>query len=153
MGRKGPFPPLLRLSNMLRGPDGFQGTLLPLDGWLLVCPTGSSCLSRVNGCLLGETFLVKEPSPSFLPHPLSLTALCKGKLFSTQLSPPSHGHKTPSFFSSMALYNRATKAGPWVIVSYRSWRKHWHRGLWNYWSTTVLPRAYVLFRHRFNNLR
>lgn len=150
MGRKGPFPPFLRLSNMLRGTDGLQGTLLPLDRWLLVCPTGSSCLSRVNGCLLGETFLVKESSPSFLPHRLSLTALCKGYcILSTQLSPPSHGHKTPSFLSSMALYNWDTKVSPWVIALEGN---TWHRGLWNYWSTVVLPRAHILFRHRFNNL-
>lgn len=150
MVRKGPFPPFLRLSNMMRGTDGLQGTLLPLDRWFLVCPTSSSCLSRVNGCLLGETFLVKEPSHSFLPHRLSLTALCKGYcILSTQLSPPSQGHKTPSFLSSMALYNWDTKASPWVIALEGN---TWHRGLWNYWSTVVLPRAHILFRHRFNNL-
>lgn len=90
---------------MLRGTDGFQGTLLPLDRWLLVCPTGSSCLSRVNGCLLGETFLVKEPSPSFLPHRLSLFTYAKASYsaLSSHLHPMAIKHH-PSYL-------------PWLFTS------------------------------------
>lgn len=98
--RKSPFP---CGGNMLRGTDGFQGTILSRDLWPLVCPTGSSCLLRVNGCLLGEIFLVKEPSARFLtpdfhllPHAnTSSCMLSTGALTSSHVATKHHLSNLP----------------------------------------------------------